>query len=338
MENYIITKTTKREKIFSGIQPSGELHIGNYLGVIKSWVELQEKHDVVYCIVDYHALTEQPDPNMYKQQIFNFAVDLLSAGVDPKKSTIFVQSSRPEHTELCWLLDTIAPLAELQRVPTFKEKSAQFVKSVNMGLMNYPVLMAADILIYDATLVPVGEDQLPHIELTRELAADFNRRFGTTFVEPKAYLTKGAKIMSLSQPEKKMSKSLGPSNYIALRDDPKLIREKMMKAVTDIGPIRGKEMSPGVKNLFDLLEFFSSKDANEQFRLAYKRGNIKYSQLKEQLAKDIAEYLKPFRDNVKMWSEKPDEVREILIEGARKLEKPAQDKLKIIKEKMGLGI
>jgi len=338
MENYIITKTTKREKIFSGIQPSGELHIGNYLGAIKSWVELQENHDVIYCIVDYHALTEQPDPKTYKQQILDAAVDFLAAGVDPEKSTIFVQSSRPEHTELCWLLDTIAPVAELQRVPTYKEKAQHFAKTLNMGLLNYPVLMAADILIYNASLVPVGEDQLPHIELTRELAADFNRRFGQTFVEPKAYLTRGAKIMSLTNPEKKMSKSLGPDNMIALRDDPKLIREKMMKAVTDVGPIKGKEMSPGVKNLFDLLEFFSAKDVREEFRKAYERGNIKYAHIKEQLAKDIAEYLKPFRDNVKMWEDRPNEVKQILEAGAKKLEEPAKDMLKTIKEKMGLGI
>ena len=338
MEKYIITKTTKREKIFSGIQPSGELHIGNYLGAIKSWIDLQEKHETIYCVVDYHALTEQPDPKMYKTQIFDAAVDLLSLGVDPEKSTLFVQSSRPEHTELCWLLDTIAPVAELQRVPTYKDKAERFAKALNMGLLNYPVLMAADILIYDATLVPVGEDQLPHIELTRELAADFNSRFGQTFSEPKAYLTQGAKIMSLTQPEKKMSKSLGQDNMIALRDDPKLIREKMMKAVTDTGPVKGKEMSLGVKNLFDLLEFFSEKDAREEFHKAYQRGNIKYSQVKEKLAIDISEYLKPFRDNVKMWLEKPDKVKEILETGAKKLEKSAQDKLKEVKAKMGLGI
>jgi len=338
MDNYIITKTTKREKIFSGIQPSGELHIGNYLGAIKSWIELQEEHEAIYCVVDYHALTEQPDPRKYKKQIFDAAIDLLAAGVDPKKSILFVQSFRPEHTELCWLLDTIASVAELKRIPTFKEKSEQFAKSVNMGLMNYPVLMAADILIYDATLVPVGEDQLPHIELARELASDFNRKFGKTFVEPKAFLAKGAKIMSLTNPEKKMSKSLGPNNYIALRDEPAVIREKIMKAVTDIGPQKNRRMSAGVANLFELAEHFSKPEVVADFTKKYNSGTLKYVELKEKLAKDIADYFAPFRKRVKELEANPEKVVKILKDGAAKLEKPAKEKLREVKEKMGLGI
>jgi len=347
MNNYIVTKTTKREKIFSGIQPSGELHIGNYLGAIKSWVELQDKHDVIYCVVDYHALTENPDPKIFKKQIFDAAVDLLAAGVDPKKSTLFAQSSRPEHTELCWLLDTITNVAELQRVPTYKDKAERFAKSLNMGLLNYPVLMAADILIYEATLVPVGEDQLPHIELTRELAANFNRKFGQTFSEPKAYLTKGAKIMSLTQPEKKMSKSLGPDNYIALRDEPKIIREKIMKAVTDIGPqlrqgfdglTQKGGMSAGVANLFDLVKHFSKPEILAGFTKKYNSGNLKYVELKEKLAEDIANYFAPFRAKVKELEAQPEKVHSILLEAAEKLEAPAKAMLAIVKEKMGLGI
>lgn len=334
-DNYIINKISKKDKIFSGIQPSGEIHIGNYLGAIKSWIDLQETNEAIYCVVDYHALTENPDPKKLKKQTFDAIVDLLAAGVDPKKSTLFVQSSRPEHTELCWLLNTITPVGDLQRVPTFKDKS-ETNKTTNMGLMDYPVLMAADIMIYDATAVPVGEDQLPHIELTRQLANSFNSRFGKTLTEPKAFLYHpGQKIMSLLDPTKKMSKSLGAQHYIALRDEPEVIREKLKRAVTDSAP--GKEMSAGVKNLFGLLEEFSKDtDINAKFYAEYTKGTIKYSELKDHLATVIAEHFAPFRAKVKELESNREKVEKIISAGAKKLETSAQEKLLKIKNLMGL--
>ncbi|MDD5039688.1 MAG: tryptophan--tRNA ligase [Patescibacteria group bacterium] len=223
--------------IFSGIQPSGQLHIGNYFGAIRSWLDLQKQPGTtcIFAIVDYHALTEGPDPKELEQRIFDTTVDFLAAGLNPQKSTIMLQSLVPEHTDLAWILNCVTPISWLERVPTFKEKAAQFKNNLNMGLMDYPILMAADILLYNATLVPVGLDQLPHLELAREIARSFNARYGKTFVEPADRITPTPKIMSLTDPTKKMSKSLGIKAYIALSDEPAVIEKKIASLPTATG-------------------------------------------------------------------------------------------------------
>jgi len=223
--------------VFSGIQPSGQLHIGNYFGALQSWLKLQKNpdYDCIFAIVDYHALTEGQEPKELQQRIFDTAVDFLAAGLDPNKSTIMLQSLVPEHTDLAWILNCVTPIAWLERVPTFKDKAQQFKQNLNMGLLDYPVLMAADILLYKADIVPVGLDQLPHLELTREIGRAFNKRYGNFFPEPQEKITPTPKIMSLTDPTKKMSKSLGPKSYLALADTPELIEKKIKGMPTATG-------------------------------------------------------------------------------------------------------
>ncbi len=250
--------STKKHIVFSGIQPSGQLHIGNYFGAIRSWLDLQadNKSDCIFAIVDYHALTEGPAPRELEQRIFDTAVDFLAVGLDPKKSLIMLQSFVPEHTDLAWILNCITPISWLERVPTFKDKADQFKQNLNMGLMDYPVLMAADILLYNTTLVPVGFDQLPHLELTREIARSFNDRYGKIVTEPKEKITPTPKIMSLTDPTKKMSKSLGEKSYIALTDEPDVIKRKIKAMPTATGD--EKEI---IKELLK-----NTQEINEEFK------------------------------------------------------------------------
>lgn len=323
------------QRYFSGIQPTGELHIGNYLGAIKSWIELQDTYEGIFGIVDYHAITEPYKPNDMSRRVLDAALDYLAAGLNPNKSIIMIQSLVPEHTEMAWLLNCITPVSWVERVPTYKDKARQLRISVNMGLLSYPVLMAADIVLYKSTIVPVGEDQVPHLELTREIVRTFNSRFGDTFPEPQTYLGSGARIMSLTEPEKKMSKSLGPQNYIALSDPPDAIRAKLARAVTDIGPT-GREMSPGTKNLFQLMGIFSSKDTYGHFKQLYDEGNIRYSDMKDKLADDMISVLGPIRDRRQELALRPDYVRDLLIEGSRRAREIARETLLEAKDKMGL--
>jgi len=244
--------------VFSGIQPSGQLHIGNYFGAIKSWLDLQKKasHQCIFAIVDYHALTEGPDPKELEQRIFDTAVDFLASGLNPNKSIIMLQSLVPQHTDLAWILNCTTPLSWLERVPTFKDKAQQFKHNLNVGLLDYPVLMAADIVLYKADIVPVGLDQLPHLELAREIVRSFNSRYNKTLVEPKEHITPTPKLMSLTDPTKKMSKSLGPKSYIALTDEPDVIEKKIKSMPTASG---------NEKNA--IKEFFkNTKEINEEFK------------------------------------------------------------------------
>ena len=323
------------DRIFSGIKPTGKLHIGNYLGAIKNWVELQDKYECIYSIVDYHAMTVPYDPQELRENTIELAVDLLASGIDPKKSIFFLQSHVPEHTELAWILDTITPVAELNRMTQFKEMSADLGASVNTGLLNYPVLQAADILIYKTQYVPVGEDQKQHLELTRTLARKFNNRFGETFPLPKTLLTKTPRIRGLKDPTKKMSKSLGEDHYIALADEPEVIQDKIKRAVTDTGPDDGK-MSPGVANLFGLLKIFGSEKYYEKFDQEYKSGKIKYVELKKALGKAVADYFADFREKRKELLDNREGVEKILEEGATKASQIAQENIKEVKKKAGL--
>lgn len=324
------------KRVFSGIRASGELHLGNYIGAIRSFIELQQDHDCVFMIVDYHGITTPFNPKEIKNTIMNVALDYLAAGIDPDKSILAIQSNVPEHLELSWIFSTITPVGLLQRIPTFKEKIKQHPDYVNLGLLSYPVLMAADILIYKAATVPVGEDQLPHIEFTNVIARKFNNQFGQTFPEVKAKLSEGAKIMSLNDPMKKMSKSLGSKTYIALNDSPEMIKEKMKKAVTDAGT-SGK-ITPATENLFLLLKILGKPEHYEEFLAEHKKGTIKYSRLKETLAQDIADYFAPFRAKRQELAAKPEYVKEILANGADCARKIARETMKEVKENIGLTI
>jgi tryptophanyl-tRNA synthetase len=322
--------------LFSGIQPTGDLHIGNYLGALKNWVDLQDQQDCFYSIVDLHAITVDYDQKSYQEQILNTAIDLLAIGIDPKKSTLFVQSHVPEHTELAWLFNTLVPMAELQRMTQFKDKSRQNFTNINMGLFDYPVLQAADILLYKGELVPVGEDQLQHLELANTILRKFNNKFGEYFQKIEPVISKSARVMSLQEPNNKMSKSLGTSNYIALRDDEDTIRKKIMSAKTDAGPQKDGHMSPGIDNLFTLLENFADEKIVKKFNLDYHNGDLKYSELKAELAEAIVNTLKPIQVQIAKLEKDKDKVRKILADGAQKAQKVAESNILEIKEKMGL--
>jgi len=269
-------------------------------------------------------------------RVFDAAVANMAAGLDPDVATIFVQSHAPEHTELTWLLNSITPMGWLARMTQFKEKSAHLKGSVSVGLFDYPVLQASDILLYKAEIVPVGEDQVQHIELARDIARKFNATFGDTFPEPEAVLSSSPRIMALNDPTRKMSKSL-PGSYIAMSDSPAEILDKMMKAVTDAGPTRGGDMSPGAANLFVLMKEFSPPETLRRFEEEYGGGEIRYSEMKETLARDIAAALAPFRAARESLLAKPETVNEILRRGADKARIYARETLNEVKRKMGLA-
>ncbi|MDI6871623.1 MAG: tryptophan--tRNA ligase [Bacillota bacterium] len=322
-------------RIFSGIQPSGEVHLGNYLGAVRNWVKLQDEYECLYCIVDLHALTVPQEPQELPRRVAEAIATNLACGLDPERSIIFVQSAVPEHTELCWLLTCLTPIGALERMTQFKDKAGGKRHSVGAGLLTYPVLMAADILLYKADTVPVGEDQVQHLELAREIARKFNSTYGPTFPEPQPLLTAGARIMALNAPEKKMSKSL-PGSYISLAEEPETIRQKVMRAVTDVGP-QGNEMSPGVKNLFTILENVAPPDVVKQFRDAYASGTLRYSDLKQTLAEELIRTLTPIRERRAELLTRPQELQEIVAAGAARARPMAQAVLAEVKEKMGLG-
>ncbi len=323
-----------KQTAFSGIQPTGALHIGNYLGAIKQWLELQETHHCIFCIVDYHAITVPYESKEMPNRIFETALDYFALGLDPKKSIIFVQSHVPEHTELAWILNTIVPIGELERMTQYKEKTKE-QHSSNAGLINYPVLMAADILLYKTHVVPVGEDQQQHVELTRTIARKFNAQFGGTFIVPKAQLSQAQRIMSLADPTKKMSKSLGPKHYLALTDTPETIREKVSRAVTDTGS-EGREMSSALKNLFRLLKEFGTPAEIKKFEAAYSDKTIRYVALKETLAGAIIRTLTPFQKERASLAKEPEKIWNLLNAGDKKAKPIAQKTLKEVKQKMGL--
>ena len=316
-------------KLFSGIQPSGEIHIGNYVGALKQWVELQNKYESIFSIVDYHAITVDYNPAEMQEKILDVAKDLIAVGIDPQKSTLFVQSHRPEHTELAWILNTITTMGELSRMTQYKEKSAKHQEKV--GLFDYPVLQAADILIYKAEAVPVGEDQVQHVELARTLAQRFNSKFKKIFPEPKEILVEGARVLGLDG-KGKMSKSNSPDTYIGINDQPDLIRKKISTAVTDQG--NDPEISNGTKNLIGLMGIFAGKEAEEKYMAERRAGTIKYSDLKPALADVIIKHLEPIQKRRAELSDK--EVRKVLADGAKRLAPSAAHTIKEVKSALGL--
>jgi len=318
--------------IFSGMQPTGPLHLGNYLGALKQWVSLQDKEKCIFCIVDYHAMTIDYQPKEMRARVTELALDYIAAGLDPEKSVIFVQSHVPEHTELAWIFNTITPLGELERMTQFKQKSDQHKKNVNAGLFTYPILQAADILLYKADRVPVGEDQVQHVELTRDIAKKFNSAFGETFPLPKPILTKTARIMSLADPSKKMSKSLGDKHYIALSDDAKTIQKKVNSAVTDTH--EGAD-SPGIVNLFGILECLD-ESVVRGFKAEHKKGALKYKDLKDVVANTIISHLKPMQERRRALEKEREKIAEILIAGAKFAGEIAQETMREVREKIGV--
>lgn len=325
-----------KQIVVSGVQPSGEIHIGNYLGAIKQFVRLQEKYQTYFFIADLHALTlRQQEPKKLKQQTLNLAALYLACGLDPKKTTLFVQSHVPAHTELGWILNTITPLGELYRMTQFKEKSERH--EILAGLLNYPTLMAADILLYQTDFVPVGEDQLQHLELTRTLARKFNSRYGKTFKEPKALLQKeGAKIMGLDDPTKKMSKSAArPANYVGLLDSPDEIRRKIKIAVTDSGrEIKyHQETKPAISNLLAIYSLMADMPIP---KLEKKYAGKNYSEFKADLAEVLVKKLSPIQKKYRELSKNSRNLKKILADGAKKASAVAEKTLSAVKEKIGL--
>jgi tryptophanyl-tRNA synthetase len=322
------------KRVFSGIQPTGTLHIGNYFGAIRNWVAFQEDHDCIYCIVDYHAITVEVDPKVLRSSSLNMALDLLACGIDPERSILFVQSAVPEHTELAWIFGCVTSYGDLTRMTQFKDKSAGR-KFVSAGLFNYPVLQAADILLYRAEEVPVGEDQVQHLELSRRIARRFNSRFGEFFPEPAPLLPRrGARIMSLADPEKKMSKSAGEAHYVGVMEDEASIRKKIRSAVTDIGP-RGKEMSPGVANLFEILELAADPETAAALRKEYDAGTLMYSHLKDVVFESLMRVLRPIQER-RAELAAAGEVEEILAAGAERARRIARENMRQVRELVGL--
>lgn len=323
------------KRIFSGMRPTGELHLGNYLGALKNWVALQNEYECVFCIVDYHALTTPFEPKEMKKNILELAKNYLAAGIDPKKSIVFVQSHVPEHTELTWILNLITPIGELNRMTQFKDKSKQNPESVNIGLLDYPVLMTADILLYKAETVPVGEDQTQHVELTRTIARKFNHLFGLTFPEPQAVVTESKRIMSLKDPSKKMSKT--NDEGIALTDSPETIWKKLSTAVTD--PARIKKTDPGEPkkcNIYSLHELFTDEKTRKNINQKCRSAEIGCLDCKKILADNITKKLAPFRKKYVELSKNEDRVWQILEDGAKRAKKIASETLTEVKKKIGL--
>lgn len=325
-------------RIFSGIQPSGNLHIGNYLGAIKQFVELQKNNEAIFCVVDEHAITVPQDPEKLREKTLEVAMIYLAAGIDPKKSIVFVQSHVPAHTELGWILNTLTPLGELERMTQFKQKTEnkKLKTGVLAGLLNYPTLMAADILLYQTEAVPVGEDQIQHIEFTRMIAEKFNNRFGETFTLPKPLVDKNTKrIMALDDPSQKMSKSaISEHSYISLLDNPETIKHKIKIAVTDSQTEIGFDPAgrPAISNLLNIYSAFSNEPTD---KITKKYSGKGYAEFKKDLAEVIIEGLSHLQHKFNELSKDKDGVLDILHQGSKKAEKIASKTLSEVKEKMG---
>ncbi len=320
------------KRVFSGIQPTGEVHLGNYVGAIRNWVDLQSQYESTFCIVDYHAITNEYQPKKLLQRSLEVAATGIAAGLDPERVTLFIQSSVPEHTELTWFLTSLTSVGALERMTQYKDKCARGQGAL-AGLMSYPILQTADIILYKANLVPVGEDQVQHLELAREIVRRFNNLFGDYFPEPEPLLTSGARVMSLSDPTSKMSKSVEGS-YISLTEEPESIRRKIKRAVTDPGP-QGGEPGPGVANLFTLLEAFAPEDVTQSFRQDYANQKLRYSDLKATLGECIVTTLDPIRTRRAELLSKPEELKEILAAGGDRAREQARDTIRDVRELMG---
>jgi tryptophanyl-tRNA synthetase len=326
-----------KKRVFSGIQPTGNTHIGNYIGATRHWAADQDKYDNIFCIVDLHAITVQQDPKELKAEIREVTGLLLANGIDPKKSIVFVQSHVHEHSELAWILNCFIPMGWLGRMTQYKEKSGKQKEQVSVGLFDYPALMAADILLYDTDLVPVGEDQKQHVELARDAAQRFNNLYGNVFVVPEPQIADiGARIMGLDDPTKKMSKSEeGPNHAIALLDKPDVIRAKIMRATTDsLKEIKFDESRPGIYNLLTIYQIFTDKNKKEIEAQFEGKG---YGDFKKALAEVVIEGLRPLQERYQKIMSEPGYLDAVLKEGAAKARPFAQKTLAKVHKVVGLG-
>ena len=336
------------KRVYSGIRATGRLHLGNYLGAVKGMLELQDKYECIFSVVDLHTITVPYNPKTLKNDVREIVIDYLAAGLDPAKCHLEIQSKVPQHTELAYLLSTIYPVSRLEDLPTYKDKKAQYPKYVNMGLLYYPVLMAADVLLYKAELVPVGIDQEPHLEVMREIARKFNSMFPSaghstvssdrigsgqvTFPEPQRFKTEGEYVPSLTGAGK-MSKSIEGS-YINMTDDLETIRKKVRSVPT--ADVAGGEMSEGIATLFKLLELFSSNDVGK-FKKEYDSGKLQFVTLKDHLSEVIYKELKPFQEKRKEFAENSTLVDSIINEGIEKCKVLAEETMVEVRKKMGLA-
>ncbi|HTK60221.1 MAG TPA: tryptophan--tRNA ligase [Candidatus Baltobacteraceae bacterium] len=331
---------SKELLIVSGVQPTGRLHIGNWAGGLRNWLALQDAHPerCLFFIADYHALTVEYDPKDQQNRILDVAASLLALGFDSKKSTLFVQSDVPEHTELAWILNCVTPVAEMERMTQYKDKSSKHAKNINMGLLGYPVLQAADILIYGGNAVPVGQDQVQHVETTRVIARNFNKRFGAVFPEPKALLNDTPKVMSLTEPTKKMSKSGLDKSYIAIDDEPEVILKKMRGVPTEpTGLVTEEALATeafaGVALLLDLIELCEGKAAR---KAALAESPVKYGDLKTRAAEAVAARFADFRAKKKELLKNPDRIRMVLASGGAKARAHAKQTMETVLKATGL--
>lgn len=331
-----------KSRLFSGVQPTGDLHIGNYLGAIKNFVRLQHEYESIFCVVDLHAITLYQDPAKLRSKIREIAGLFLAAGIDPKVSTIIAQSQVAGHSELAWLLTCVTPIGWLYRMTQFKSKSdalkegSDSNESVPDGLLQYPVLMAADVLLYQAKIVPVGDDQSQHLELTRDIAQRFNSLYGETFVMPETRLpVVGARVMGLDEPDKKMSKSAdGAFHAVALLDDPKVIQKKIMRATTDSNPaVDFETMGPGVANLLAIYQAFD-ETADEALRAQF--AGMRYGDLKKAVAAKVIEHLEPFQKRYRELMGEPGYLDGVLRDGAERVRPVADATVRLVRERMGL--
>lgn len=326
-----------KQRLFSGIQATGNLHLGNYLGAVQQWVKLQEEYDAMFCVVDLHAITTPQDPEDLYRRTIDTARVFLASGIDAKENIVFAQSHVQEHAELCWILNSIARMGDMEKMTQFKDKSARGdAERASVGLFDYPVLMAADILLYDTVAVPVGEDQVQHVELARTIARRFNKRYGDTFFIPKPLLaTEGKRIMGLDDPSKKMSKSaVSEYNYISLTDSADLVRKKIKKAVTDSGSeIVYQDDKPALKNLLNIFSLLAEEEPEHIIKEHAGKG---YAEFKENLADVIINFLEPFQDRMESISD--DDIAHVLTTGSDRARKIAKVKMRDVKKKVGFVV
>lgn len=327
---------SEKKIIFSGAQPSGKMTLGNYLGAIQNWTKLQDEYDCFYSVVDLHAITVPQEAKDLRANTMQLLAQYLACGLDPEKNTIFIQSHVSAHTELMWILSTMTYMGELSRMTQFKDKSQKSEANLNSGLFTYPVLMAADILLYQTDLVPVGEDQKQHLELARDLGARFNNRYSETFKIPEPYIPKEVgRVMSLQEPIKKMSKSDSNENaFILLADDADTIRRKVKRSVTDsLGIVNYTDEQPGIKNLLDIYSQLDNKSVEELLSMYEGRG---YGVFKEDVAEVIVETLRPIREKYNDLLNNKDYLENVYALGADKAEKQARKTLRKVYKKVGL--
>lgn len=330
-----------KKRVLSCIQPTGEIHLGNYFGAVKNWVDIQEKYECIYGVVDLHAMTMPYNPKELRENTLQMITELLACGIDPDKSILFIQSMVPQHTELTWIFNCVTSYGELSRMTQFKDKTEQLLSKskktiISTGLFTYPVLQAADILVYNAHFVPVGKDQEQHLELTRNIAVRFNNQFGEFFNEPEPLFTEVQKLMSLADPTKKMSKSLGEKHYVGLFEEEERTIKKIRSAVTDTGETQDGKMSPGVENLFTLLKACNKTDQVNSFTNDFHAGTLRYKDLKDATTEAVLEVTIPFKQRKMELLKDKAYLEKLIREHADKARTIADDTLEQVKKLVGI--